>query len=216
MLTRLLIAASRERPLAALRFLIFKLYDQLRGRSVAAMMGWQRSYIGTGAKVYGTRSIHMGTGAYIHRHAWIEAVGSFGSDTFNSTIVIGKGFSASDRLHISAINQIEIGDHCLFGSGVYVGDHNHGSYRGEEQSSPGEPPVFRELVSHGPVIIGSNVWIGDNSVVVGPVTIGDGVVIGANSIVVKDIPAHTLAAGNPAKILKRYDAKYGKWERFEE
>jgi lipopolysaccharide O-acetyltransferase len=214
-LTRLLTAASRERPLAALHFLVFKVCDQLRGRLVAAMMGWDKSYIGAGAKVYGSRSIRMGAGAYIHRHAWIEAVGGFAGETFRPSIAIGKGFAASDRLHISAVNRVVIGDHCLFGSGVYVGDHNHGAYQGDDQSRPEEPPVSRRLVSHGPVIIGSNVWLGDNVVVIGPVTIGDGAVVGANSMVVKDIPARALAAGAPAKVLKRFDEESGKWLRFE-
>ncbi|WP_342620640.1 acyltransferase [Rhodoferax sp. GW822-FHT02A01] len=216
MFTRLITAASRERPIAALRFLLYKISDQIRGRALAAMMGWKKSYVGAGAKIYGSRSIRIGVGAYIHRHAWIEAVGSFAGDTFQPSIVIGKGFSASDQLHISAINRIDIGDNCLFGRGVYVGDHNHGSYQGDRQSRPEEPPVVRKLVSHGPVVIGSNVWLGDNVVVMGAVIIGDGAVVGANSMVVKDIPPRTLAAGAPAKVLKCFDESSGKWERFEE
>lgn len=51
-------------------------------------------------------------------------------------------------------------------------------------------------------IIGNNVYIGANAVVVGDITIGDNVVIGAGAVVVKDIPASAVVVGNPAKIIK--------------
>lgn len=54
------------------------------------------------------------------------------------------------------------------------------------------------------VAIGENVWIGLNSTILKGVTIGNNSVIGAGSIVVNDIPANSLAAGNPAKVLKSY------------
>jgi len=129
--------------------------------------------------------------------------------------MIGRGLAASDRLHITSINRIEIGDNCLFGSGVFISDHNHGSYKGEDQSPPNEPPVIRKLVSHGPVIIGSNVWLGDNVVVIGPVRIGNGVVVGANSVITRDIPDNVIAAGIPAGIIKRFDGTIGKWEKLD-
>lgn len=53
-----------------------------------------------------------------------------------------------------------------------------------------------------PITIGNNVWIGGNVVVVPGVTIGDNCVIGAGSVVVKDIPANSLAAGNPCKVIR--------------
>lgn len=53
-----------------------------------------------------------------------------------------------------------------------------------------------------PVVIGNNVWLGMNSVVMKGVTIGDNTIIGANSIVTRDIPANVIAAGNPCKVIK--------------
>lgn len=54
-----------------------------------------------------------------------------------------------------------------------------------------------------PITVGNNVWIGGNVVVCPGVTIGDNCVIGAGSVVVKDIPANSLAAGNPCKVIRR-------------
>lgn len=54
----------------------------------------------------------------------------------------------------------------------------------------------------GTVEIGSNIFIGMNTVIVKPVKIGDGAVIGANSVITKDIPPYTIWGGNPAKFIK--------------
>ena len=59
------------------------------------------------------------------------------------------------------------------------------------------------IVSKGPVVIGDNVWIGDKVTVLPGVTIGDGAVIAANAVVTKDVPAYSVVAGNPAKIIKQ-------------
>lgn len=53
-----------------------------------------------------------------------------------------------------------------------------------------------------PPIIGNNVFIGANSVVIGDINIGDGAVIAAGSVVVKDVPENAIVAGNPAKVIK--------------
>lgn len=53
-----------------------------------------------------------------------------------------------------------------------------------------------------PITVGNNVWIGANTVVLPGVTIGDGCVIGAGSVVTKDIPAGTLAVGNPCRVIR--------------
>lgn len=52
------------------------------------------------------------------------------------------------------------------------------------------------------VVIGKNVWVGGSSVIMPGVTIGDNAVIGAGSVVTKDIPANTVAVGNPARVVK--------------
>ncbi len=56
-----------------------------------------------------------------------------------------------------------------------------------------------------PITVGNNVWIGANVSVLPGVTIGDNCVIGAGSVVNRDIPANTVAAGNPCKVIKSID-----------
>ena len=55
----------------------------------------------------------------------------------------------------------------------------------------------------GDTTIGNDVWIGYKATIMAGVTIGDGAIIGANSVITKDEPAHTIVAGNPAKIIRK-------------
>lgn len=68
------------------------------------------------------------------------------------------------------------------------------------------PPVPADLPLKGDTIIGSDVWIGQNAVILPGVHIGDGAIIGAYSVVGSDVAPYTIVAGNPAKPLrKRFD-----------
>jgi acetyltransferase-like isoleucine patch superfamily enzyme len=213
MIKRLLNSMSHERPQYALLAVCRLIFEQIAGRLHGGLLGWAGSYFGPGSRVIGSRYISVAGKAYINRYAWIEAVHTFRGQAFKPAIKIGRGFAASDRLHISCTHRIEIGNDCLLGSGVYISDHNHGIYNGPGQSAPTEPPGDRKLLSNGAVIIGSNVWVGDNVVIVGPVTIGDGAVIGANSVVTKDIPRDVIAAGAPVRVLKKFNPISREWEK---
>lgn len=170
-------------------------------------------YLGPGCQVLGGRHISFGKGVYAGRNLWLEAVLSYRSQRFDPKIAIGDYVCFSDGVHISAIESITVGNHTLFGSKIYVSDHNHGTYRGERQSSPEEPPAHRLLGGGGPVIIGENAWIGDNSVILGPTNIGKGAIIAANSVVRGEVAAHTIVAGAPAKPIKFFNFQTGSWDK---
>jgi carbonic anhydrase/acetyltransferase-like protein (isoleucine patch superfamily) len=64
--------------------------------------------------------------------------------------------------------------------------------------------------------IGVNVWLGAGVIVLGALSIGHGSVVGAGSVVTKDIPPFSIAAGNPCKVIKRYDFRANEWVRTED
>ncbi|MBQ9566082.1 MAG: CatB-related O-acetyltransferase [Synergistaceae bacterium] len=69
-----------------------------------------------------------------------------------------------------------------------------------------ETPPLSEMPLKGNTIVGNDVWIGQNATILPGVHIGDGVIIGMNSVVGSDVPPYTIAAGNPAReIRKRFD-----------
>lgn len=80
----------------------------------------------------------------------------------------------------------------------------YNSHGKSERSVLDMNPNLRPIESKGSVVIGNNVWLGDNVIVLPGVTIGDGVIVGANSVVTKNIPSYSVAVGNPAKVVKSF------------
>tara|TARA_B110001469_G_scaffold124802_1_gene139104 strand:+ start:1367 stop:2089 length:723 start_codon:yes stop_codon:yes gene_type:complete len=103
------------------------------------------------------------------------------------------------------LDGIKIGSFCSIGRGVLFYGANHSLDRVSTYFF--EQNVFHSeatscLVSKGPIIVGNDVWIGANSIILPGVQIGDGSVIAAGSVVVKDVPNYSIVGGNPAKVLK--------------
>jgi lipopolysaccharide O-acetyltransferase len=166
--------------------------------------------IGPGATLRGVSAIKIKAGFSAGAGLWLEAVLRYRDQTFAPRILIGRNVSISTWGHIAATHYVEIGDEVLIGSRVIIIDHNHGQYSGPH-SPPDVPPLLRALDCDKEVIIGRNVWLGDGVVVAPGARIGEGSVIGANSVVTGKIPPFTLAAGIPARPLKRYDFATKQW-----
>lgn len=168
--------------------------------------------LGPGSQISGLRFINFGKDISIYRNLWLQAVTEYRSQQFSPVISIGDRVSFSNAVHITAINNITIGNDVLFGSNVYVSDHNHGSYSASQQTPPDIPPAVRDLKFSGAVIIEDNVWFGDNVNVVGPVHIGFGSVIAANSVVRHDVPPCCIVAGIPPSVIKKFNTFTSRWE----
>ncbi len=112
--------------------------------------------------------------------------------------LIGKGSGIVGHWSIT------IGDDVWTGHHVYITDQNHG-YRDVTQ------PISRQVMPERPVSIGDGSWLGHGTVVLPGSQIGRHVVIGAGSVVTGTIPDFTVAAGNPARVLRRYDGDAGAW-----
>jgi acetyltransferase-like isoleucine patch superfamily enzyme len=124
----------------------------------------------------------------------------------------GKDVQVNDYVHIGAFENVTIGNNVLIASKVFISDHNHGRYEGEEQSSPDLSPSLRPIHC-APVIIEDNVWIGEHVSVLPGVTLGKGSIIGANSVVNRSIPPYSIAVGAPARVVKIYNFQTSRWER---
>ena len=61
------------------------------------------------------------------------------------------------------------------------------------------------------VLLENGVWIGNSTIILPGVTIGEKSIIGAGSVVTKSIPPYCIAAGNPAKVIKKYDFNTKMW-----
>jgi acetyltransferase-like isoleucine patch superfamily enzyme len=118
---------------------------------------------------------------------------SFVTNTPVAKIVIGDGAGISNSV-LSCYERIRIGRNTLIGAECLIIDSDfHGLPLGEGKET-----------RSAPVEIGDNVFIGTRSIIVKGVRIGDGAVIGAGSVVTGDVPARSLAAGNPARVLRQF------------
>ena len=151
-------------------------------------------------RLVGLKYVSVGSGTYIASGVQLTAWDSHNGLRFNPSITIGNRCAIRNNAHITAINNITIGDYLMTGTNVLITDNSHGQSTREHMSLPfHERPVF----SKGPVVIGNKVWLGNNVCVMPGVTIGDGAIVGANSVVTHNVPAYAVACGIPAKVIKQ-------------
>lgn len=189
---------------------IESLRGSVRNFLIARKLGVEKLRVGSKPQIIGRSYIQMGEDFSASDSLWLFAYSQYNDQCFSPKIVIGNHVRISRQVQIAATNLIEIGDNVLMGSGVLITDHNHGQYS-NEHTSPHIPPASRPLDQSRSVRIEKNVWLGAGVVVTPDSFIGEGAVIGANSVVRGRIPAFTVAAGVPAKVIKKYDFDTGKW-----
>lgn len=137
---------------------------------------------------------NCGTGSYLQGPIYFD-YGVFTS--------IGKNSFANFNFTVLDTCPVRIGDNVFLGPNCTLATPMH-PLRYQERNMKRKPDGTLYDDEYGrPITIESNCWIASNVVVVGGVTIGEGSVIGAGSVVTKDIPPHSLAVGNPCKVIRR-------------
>jgi acetyltransferase-like isoleucine patch superfamily enzyme len=135
--------------------------------------------------------LEIGENTLLEPGVWITMPGE-------ARVRIGSGTFLNLNVMVAAQELVEIGDHCMFANGCFVSDANH---RFDDLT---RPITWQGFTSKGPTRIGDNVWCGAHVVITSGVTIGERCVIGANSVVTQDLPPYSIAAGAPAKVLRRF------------
>ena len=100
-----------------------------------------------------------------------------------ASMAIGEGTILNLECMVAAAERVEIGAHCMFANHCFVTDADH------RFDDPELPITWQGFNLRGPVTVGDNCWFG------------------ANSVVTRDLPAHTIAAGSPAKVIKEIEFK---------
>ena len=166
-------------------------------RSSFAHIGKGSLFIYKADMLRGCPYISIGNNTEISQNCRLTAWDRHEEQQFCPNIKIGNNCKLGPYSHITAIGNITIGDNLLTGSNVLISDNAHGSLQDTNL-----PPLERPLKTKGDIHIGNNVWIGNNVCILSGVTIGDCAIIAAGSIVNKDVPAHSMVAGIPAKVVK--------------
>lgn len=159
--------------LKACRDRIFEL-NSIRPGDTAARENILRSIIG-----------HMGKGVTILSPFYCD----YGSQiSIGDCTYINFNFTVLDEAPVTIGSHVFIGPGCSLLTAVHPLDVQERN-RGLEKALP--------------ITVGDNVWFGGNVTVLPGVTVGEGAVVGAGSVVTKDVPPHTVVAGNPARIIRR-------------
>ncbi len=114
----------------------------------------------------------------------------------------GRFSSANFNFTCLDVCHVHIGDNVLIGPNVTLATPMHPLLPEERNIRQRANGSFYNLEYAKPITIGNDCWLAANVVVCGGVTIGEGSVIGAGSVVTRDIPPHSLAVGNPCRVIR--------------
>jgi len=144
--------------------------------------------------------ISVGSGVYIGQNCWFEVMSA--DDMHSGPVIqVEDGASFSGFCTITAVSSVIIGKGALIARYVHISDHTH-------RTADRDAPIKDQGVAGiRPVKIGEGAWIGQGVVICPGVTIGRNAVIGANSVVREDVPDFSVAAGAPARIVRRAEQR---------
>lgn len=178
------------------------LWQRLRDKTATCLLAGafedfgRRSTLCLPIRLGDVSGVSIGSRVMIGASSWIETVPGEGGQ--RARIRIADGVVVAGSCVLSAATEIRLEEDVLLARNVYISDHIHRYDRTEL------PIVDQGIDKLAPVRIGRGAWLGQNVVVCPGVTIGAGAVIGANSVVNQDIPAHSVAVGSPARVIRQF------------
>jgi acetyltransferase-like isoleucine patch superfamily enzyme len=188
-------------PVALLRFL--RAHGMLNHRYawLALRWAWLRlrwrgrlrtdglCFVGPGVK------LEIGRDAVLHLGRWCWIGHGTKIRAHEGVVRIGAKSVLGQECTISAFQHVEVGRECVIADRVMMIDFDHGVVEVER-------PIRLQGIYKRDVKIGHNCWIGYGACILRGVTVGDNSVIGTSSVVTKDLPANSVSAGIPARVLR--------------
>ncbi len=153
------------------------------------------------------KNIFVGKHCMVGPFCRLETYPQYGNRTSEPCLTIGDHSSLQHAVHVYCAEKVSIGKGVLIASGCMITDNDHGI-------DPEGDLYVHQALKAKPTTIEDYVWLGENVCVLAGASIGKRSIIGANSVVKGSIPSYTIAAGNPAKVLKKYNFETKVWERI--
>lgn len=154
-------------------------------------------------RIFGARYCHFGDDSVLQYGAYILVLKTF---EHSPTLSIGARTMIGNHAHIVATRMVRFGEGVLTADRLFVADNRHAF------EDPSVPIRDQGLTQLSEVHVGDGSWIGENVCILGA-SVGRNCVIAANSVVNTDIPDRCVAAGSPARIIRRYCDHRGGWYR---
>lgn len=187
-----------ENLLTRVRSLLFKNIVKDCGKKII---------VGKDITINSPHSLHIGNNVSIGKHTFFLPCDYYAGVKYTPNITIGDGCHIGIRNSFACVDRIIIGKNVLFAGYVHITDHSHGY---EDVARPITP---QQLVCKGPVIIEDDCWLGFSCEILSGVHIGKHCIVAARAVVTKDVPAYSIVAGNPARIVKQFNFETKKWEK---
>ena len=144
-------------------------------------------YITYSAKRLKACLAYCGEGVELDLHAYI-------SDPCK--VKIGRGTYIGKYLFMQSYGGVSIGEGCSIAKGVSFITVHHAAVPGSSNS------VLGSTTEYKPIVIGDNVWIGSNAILLPGVKIGEGCIVGAGSVVTRNMPPGYVCAGVPCRVIR--------------
>lgn len=166
-------------------------------------------FMNIGAGILGNKNPdQIEFGICVRLSGWLTVLG-------NGRITVGDYSLIGSRSVIQAWERVAIGSYVMISPDVWIQDNNSHSIHAQDRlidilGSRDFNSVNIDTTNAltKPIVIGDHVWIGRRAIILKGVTIGDRAVIAAGSVVSQDVPADTVVAGNPAKIVKKIENNF--------
>lgn len=149
-------------------------------------------------RLAGERLIEIGNDVFIGPNSWLQVI-NYPRSRSGPAITLGDCTSIVGSCTITAVQSVVIEASVLMAGNVYISDHTH------EHKSRNIPIKDQGIMGVAPVRVCRGAWLGQNVVICPGVTIGRNAVVGANSVVRADVPDFCVAAGAPARVIRRID-----------
>lgn len=207
--------AATRRPADAARAEVSGLFaaawrigSRIEGRLLRLRALGEYSVIRPPFTIAGARYIEIGARTLVGRNAMLLALDRYAGETYEPSMRIGDDTRIGQNFLASCTGEFRIGSRVVISQNVHVGDTLH------RYDDP-DVPVIDQPMTRGYVIVADDAFIGVNAVILPNVRVGRHAVIGAGAVVTRDVPDFCVAAGNPARIIRRYDAARGGWVRVD-
>jgi acetyltransferase-like isoleucine patch superfamily enzyme len=182
------------------------------------LIGWTYyrrlfNHFGGGSLIFSPLNIanpeHISIGKHVHigHSARIEAfTGWHGGQQFSPELEIQDGVSIGQNFTVGCANKVVIGRNTVISFDVFITDNDH-AY---EQIGV---PVMEQPLIVQKTIIGENCFIASGVKILAGTVLGKQCIVGSNSVVRGEFPDYCVIVGAPARMVKRYSAQSGCWER---
>ena len=150
--------------------------------------------------------VSIGKGDCFMRGSEVESWNEYGVP-LHPQVILGDEVRIGIRVILQIGDCLTIGSNTALAPECFITTINHGMMPDEKSNYLSQPLETK------PVTIGRNCWIGARVIILPGVTIGNFSIIGAGSVVTKDIPEYSIAVGNPAHVIKKWDPDSKAWVR---